>query len=321
MSRIALVGRRGGAVLLVSVATNMLEPSVDPAFDQHQERWGELRPSEPTVAPLAAGQIGNPGGPGNANHDDDGRSIAPIIVLGILLLGLTIALIVVRGNASPTDEQDVPQPTESIVIEEEEATDAAPPVDDAEDAAEEEVAEEPEATNPTGPFVEPAVTLTDETVTLTGGQPDQATADRIAGEVAAIVGADNVTNDFVIDTRAPADGQIGMLTSTDSLTYLEDSFRVTDASQRQLELTAYVLEQNPEAMLTITNHVASSGDPVADAEVSQTEADRLIVFFSERGIDPARVIALGLGSAVPVDADAAPDAIENRRSDLGISLP
>lgn len=261
-------------------------------------------------------------------YDDNDRSPAPIIVMGILLLALTVALVVVRGNSGPSTNEAALNEGGAIIVEDADVEDGAVDTDDAPVAdtdASDELTDEPEdtqpaITNPSGPFEDPALRLDDGVVTLTGGQPDQLTADRIAGEVAAIVGAENVVNNFVLDTRAPAAGSVGVLNTTDSITFVDNSFRVSDASQRQLELTAYVLNQHPDAILTITSHAASRGDALVATQASQADADRLVVFFSERDIEPQRIIAIGLGSAVPLDADS-PELPLNKRSYLEVALP
>ncbi len=298
------------------MATNTLEPTLDPG-DNKQELWGELRPTE-----SAAMRPSNPRPPVD---EPSSKSIAFAVIVGVLLLGLALALILVRGNSDLSGVQDAALvEEESIVIDtvaDEDLSDPLPdsaPLPDAE--ADVPVVDEPAEANPVGPFTAPSILLDNGLVSLEGGQPDQQTADRIAGEVAAIVGADNLTNNFVVDTRAPAEGSVGLLTTSDSITYVDNSFRLTDPSRRQLDLTAYVLEQNPDAVVTIMSHAASRGDAVLDVRASQTDADRLVVFFSERDIDASRIIAIGLGSANPIDAES-PELPINKRTDVVISVP
>ncbi len=294
--------------------TNTLPGTSAPA-DRTNELWGELRPAD--EAPIAAQQV----------HDDEQRgSIAPIVIAGAILLSLALALLLARGNTEPgslATQTPLSEGTQTVIGDTEEVAETddetAVPVEEDEEA-DEEPDTEPEIVNPAGAFQEPSINLVDGMVRLEGGQPDQATSDRIAGEISAIVGAENVTNNYVVDTRAPSEGWLGMIETANSITYVEDSFRVTEESQRQLDLVVYVLDQNPEAILTITSHAASRGDAFVATEAAQADADRLVVFFSEQGIDPERLIAVSLGSGIPLDADN-PELPVNKRTDLAVAIP
>ncbi len=251
-------------------------------------------------------------------------------MLGTLLLLLALALVLVRGNslpgagdanAGPTATGDeLAQSGDTLAIGEDGTATAVDTADDAAPDNDGLQAGEPVTipAEPLGPFVEPSITISDGEVTLAGSQPTQTIADQYAAAVAAIVGADNVVNGYVVDARADEAGQLGAVTINETLTYVDTSVRLTDESRELLDLVVYTLEQNPDATLTISGHTVRSEQELFSVAASQAQADRLVVDLEDRGIDQSRIIAIGFGSSRPVSG-AAPDAPINYRTELSVN--
>jgi outer membrane protein OmpA-like peptidoglycan-associated protein len=78
---------------------------------------------------------------------------------------------------------------------------------------------------------------------------------------------------------------------------------------RVLDVGVSVLTRDQSLDLAIEGHTDSDGSTAANLVLSQQRADAVLAYFVENGIDPARLIAVGLGESAPVVAN---DTVEGR---------
>jgi outer membrane protein OmpA-like peptidoglycan-associated protein len=96
-----------------------------------------------------------------------------------------------------------------------------------------------------------------------------------------------------------------------------DSASVQPAGQGALEEAAGVLHEFPKTAVVIQGHTDSTGSEEHNLSLSQRRADAARGYFVGRGLDPARLSALGYGESYPVstnDTDAGRQ--QNRRVDI-----
>src|SRR5262249_45205723 len=99
----------------------------------------------------------------------------------------------------------------------------------------------------------------------------------------------------------------GINFETDSAKILADSFPLLDEA-------AAVLGEFPEVKLEISGHTDTSGSTEHNIKLSTDRANSVRDYFIKKGIDPARLRALGFGTPTHT-GDTAPPAgrAKNRR--------
>lgn len=104
--------------------------------------------------------------------------------------------------------------------------------------------------------------------------------------------------------RAVLDSAIAMLE------FEPDSATLTGNSANALMNVANLLKRYPDAILEISGHTDSSGDAVANMELSKERARACALFFVQHGVPLKRLKAAGFGESRPI---ASNDTIEGRR--------
>jgi outer membrane protein OmpA-like peptidoglycan-associated protein len=86
-----------------------------------------------------------------------------------------------------------------------------------------------------------------------------------------------------------------------------DSYAVLDEVVRSLQ--AY-----PEVRIEIRGHTDSQGPASFNLELSQRRADSVKQYLVNSGIDPSRVVSIGVGEEEPVSSNSTPEGrAQNRR--------
>ncbi|WP_323846599.1 OmpA family protein [Microbulbifer magnicolonia] len=98
-----------------------------------------------------------------------------------------------------------------------------------------------------------------------------------------------------------------------TIQFAVDSAQVTSASVPDVDALAIILQENPGLTIAIEGHTSSEGDAMANQELSQERADTVRQMLVEKGIDPNRVTATGMGSAKPVADDSTEEGKEKNR--------
>lgn len=92
-----------------------------------------------------------------------------------------------------------------------------------------------------------------------------------------------------------------------------DSATVTSASVPDVEALAKIMQENPGLTISVEGHTSSEGDEMANQELSQERADTVRQMLVEKGIDPNRVTATGMGSAKPVADNSTEEGKQKNR--------
>jgi outer membrane protein OmpA-like peptidoglycan-associated protein len=77
----------------------------------------------------------------------------------------------------------------------------------------------------------------------------------------------------------------------------------------ELDRVANVLNQYPQTMIRVEGHTDQTGSEQYNLQLSERRANAVKNSLSQKGIDPARVSAVGMGECCPVSSDNA----SNRR--------
>lgn len=153
-------------------------------------------------------------------------------------------------------------------------------------------------------------------VYLRGRVPDRATAATIREKAAAVLGAGNVVDEYVIDPSAPVP-RSAPLYIADGLLFDPDSDELAAAGQGLIDLGIALLQQNPAVTWTIEGHTDNLGSNAYNLELSQRRLDAIVSYIAAQGIDPRRLTTVAKGESEPI-ADNATRAgrAQNRRIEI-----
>jgi len=92
-------------------------------------------------------------------------------------------------------------------------------------------------------------------------------------------------------------------------------------SMRQLDRVVKILKNNPDLRITVEGHTSSDGHLDRNILLSQSRAESVKKYFESKGIDPARIVAIGYGALKPLNRDKTPaEQAINRRVELKLSV-
>lgn len=154
----------------------------------------------------------------------------------------------------------------------------------------------PVAPHPTAPH---RAVYRDGKLYLEGAVPNQQIAKAFFDKAAAVIGPQNVINNYVIDPAAPVptDGRV----TVDQRFLFPTGSAVLDPSYSNvLELGVIVMRLNPQVVMVITGYTDNTGDPNDNLLLSQARASAVVNYLSARGIDVGRFRPIGKGAADPV---------------------
>ena len=143
-------------------------------------------------------------------------------------------------------------------------------------------------------------------VTLSGRIPTSAAADTIATKAAAVVGSANVLVNYTIDPTAPLVAS-GPLFVADTVLFSSASATIGPEFSALLDLGRTLLANNPKVTITVVGRADSQGDPGYNLRLSQQRAQAAVDYLADGLDDPARLTAVGVGSAQPL-SDETTDA-------------
>jgi outer membrane protein OmpA-like peptidoglycan-associated protein len=84
-----------------------------------------------------------------------------------------------------------------------------------------------------------------------------------------------------------------------------DSAIIKSGGYAELDRVANVLSQYPETMIRVEGHTDQTGSEKYNQELSERRANAVKNALIRRGIDPARVSAVGMGECCPISSDNA----------------
>lgn len=151
---------------------------------------------------------------------------------------------------------------------------------------------------------------------LEGDVPSRAIANKIIAKGEAVVGKDNVVDNYRIDPGAPTitDGRVVI---DDPLLFASDSIELSPAALDLIPLGVAVMKLNPQVTMRVTGYTDDRGDEGANVVLSTGRALAVVDAMAAQGIDRSRFEVRGKGEADPVatnDNDVGRQA--NRRIEI-----
>ena len=112
----------------------------------------------------------------------------------------------------------------------------------------------------------------------------------------------------------------GQLELAESIQFEPASAVIVEASYAMLDDVVAWLVADPDAGLRIEGHTDSAGSDAVNLELSQLRANSVLAYLVRAGIAPARLSALGLGEARPLDTNrTATGRANNRRVEFHVT--
>lgn len=152
---------------------------------------------------------------------------------------------------------------------------------------------------------------------LEGTVPSQAVAEAYVEKAAAVLGADNVVNNYAIDPTV-AESNDGTVYVDEPFLFESGSALINPEYHAVLNLGIAALNLNPSSSMVVTGYTDEKGDPLRNVEISQARAIAVVFYMIQTGgIDPARLEAIGAGSSNPIGDNATEEGRRlNRRIEV-----
>ena len=153
---------------------------------------------------------------------------------------------------------------------------------------------------------------------LEGTLPSRAAADAFVKKAAAVIGAPNVIDNYVIDARAPAPSS-GFVRVDEPFLFPTGSDELDGQFLGVLDLGVIVMQQNEQARMIVTGHTDSVGDEDANQRLSLRRANAVINYITSKGVARERFDAVGKGETSPIADNAFESGRQlNRRIEVEI---
>ena len=146
----------------------------------------------------------------------------------------------------------------------------------------------------------------------------QEQADELYARAIAVVGPDNVVNNYVVRPDAPPalDGNVRV---EQAVLFQSGSAVIADQFVPTLELGVAVMALNPQVQMVVEGHTDSVGSDADNLALSQRRAEAVVDYLVSRGVDIERLEAVGLGETSPVaDNETADGRQINRRIEVDL---
>lgn len=156
------------------------------------------------------------------------------------------------------------------------------------------------------------------TVTITGLAVDQDLVASI-GLLAEEVVADElaVIVEVALDPAAVASQLTSLLRG--SVLFVPGQAVLTDDGSALLDAAVDILRTNGDTAFVVEGHTDNRGDPTANKDLSQRQAEAVVNYLVSGGIEAARLTAIGYGGERPVVSNATEAGrVENRRIEFAI---
>ncbi len=154
------------------------------------------------------------------------------------------------------------------------------------------------------------------TLFLGGPVQTQEQADELYARASAVVGPDNVVNNYVVRPDAPEalDGNVRV---EQAVLFQSASAAISDEFVPTLELGVAVMALNPQVQMVVEGHTDSVGTEANNLVLSRLRAEAVVDYLVSRGVDAGRLEAVGFGETSPVaDNDTAGGRQINRRIEV-----
>ncbi|MEM8926280.1 MAG: OmpA family protein [Actinomycetota bacterium] len=183
----------------------------------------------------------------------------------------------------------------------------------------------PDGYEPTDPRFNERVAANTRYTVVRGGQvffygfvPAQEVVDQLVASVTPVFGADNVFSENIVDPAAPLPPDAPVFID-DRVLFAFNSVAIEPAFTPILDLGIAFLGQNPDSQIAIISRTDATGSEEINLEVSRLRADGVARYFTERGVDPARITIEARGEADASESDDETTAALNRSVEFRIS--
>ncbi len=187
------------------------------------------------------------------------------------------------------------------------------------EAPAEEPAEDPANETQPDDETERRAILSGGVLYLRGEIPDPAVGEFIVERAAAVVGPDNVVNEYVINPDAPLPESAPLFVE-DVVLFAYGSDQVNPAFIPLLDLGILLMSQNPTVVVTVVSHTDSDGSEEFNQRLSERRGQAVADYWLERGIDSSQIVIDARGERDPVaDNNTSEGAQLNRRAEFIIT--
>lgn len=159
----------------------------------------------------------------------------------------------------------------------------------------------PPALTVPGPSVAPTrwAVFSGGKVYLRGVVPDDATAANVVAKAAAIVGPENVFDEYARVPGAPVPTSAPLYVA-DTILFGEDNAQIHSDFQDLLNLGVALLTTFPTVTATIRGHTDNVGSAVYNDGLAQRRVDAVVDYLVDRGISSNRLVGQAVGYAEPI---------------------
>ena len=193
-------------------------------------------------------------------------------------------------------------------------------VDDAQGTDGDADAEAPGAADVTGTDSGRQAIFRGGKVYLSGPVPSEEIGQLIEQKAAAVVGPDNVINQYTIDPSTVIEqGESAPLYVEDVVLFEFNSMEIAEPFFPILDLGTLLLSQNPQASVTVVTRTDAVGSEAVNLEVSIRRADAVVEYWLSKGVDPDQIKTDPRGEELASDDDDAETAARNRRAEFIIT--
>lgn len=113
--------------------------------------------------------------------------------------------------------------------------------------------------------------------------------------------------------------EVGVGIVLNNIFYDHDKATLRPESIAELDRLLVLMQQNPTIKIEIGSHTDSDGSDAYNEKLSQSRAQSVVDYLTQKGIPETRLVAKGYGEKVPVAANDTPENKQlNRRSELKI---
>jgi outer membrane protein OmpA-like peptidoglycan-associated protein len=104
---------------------------------------------------------------------------------------------------------------------------------------------------------------------------------------------------------------------TQGINFENNSAIIAAASNKSLDALVDILNNYPEAMVEVQGHTDNVGDASANKQLSQDRAAAVVNYLTGKGVNGARLKAVGYGQEMPIaDNSTKAGKTKNRRVDF-----
>ncbi len=155
-------------------------------------------------------------------------------------------------------------------------------------------------------------------VFLRGKVPSEAVGAEIQTKAGAVVGPDNVFNEYQIDPSVPVDVPAPLYVQ-DVVLFGFNSVKIEPPFLPILDLGTKLLSLNPNVKIVVVARTDAAGNEKINLEISRKRAQAVIDYWARKGIDPSRLTTDPRGETGSSETDDPQTAALERRAEFIIS--